>query len=105
MEKIPSAEGQPVVSEPLLAIEKRFKILSYELDHRFAQDQVIPTCSPDVPSAITIYAQTRFTVARGNFLKELQEFGRDLALHNHTVTNVAPVLYGRHGNAGKDHGL
>jgi hypothetical protein len=100
LKPLPSAEGQAVVSEPLLAIKKRFKVLSNEMDHRLAQDQIIPTGSPNVASAIAIHAQTRFTVSRGNFLKELQEFRRDLALHNHTVTNVAPVLYGRHGYAG-----
>ena len=31
VEKISSAEGQSVISEPLLAIEKGFKILSHEI--------------------------------------------------------------------------
>jgi hypothetical protein len=38
VEKISSPEGQSVISEPLLAIEKGFKILSHEIYHGFAQD-------------------------------------------------------------------
>jgi len=38
MEKISSAEGQSVISEPLLAIEKGFKVLSHEIYHRLAQN-------------------------------------------------------------------
>ncbi len=38
MEKIASSEGQSVISEPLLTIEKGFKILSHEIHHRLASD-------------------------------------------------------------------
>jgi hypothetical protein len=38
MEKIAPAERQSVVSEPFLAMEKGFKILSHEIYYRFAQN-------------------------------------------------------------------
>jgi hypothetical protein len=38
MEKISSAEGQSVISQPLFAIEKGFKVHAHEIYHRLSQD-------------------------------------------------------------------